>query len=334
MTGGGGAIGKARGAGPRLTMALVSSIKLAGGAAAALAVVALAGCGSTPAHRSGGAVASRALDAATSSALSSSFKANVSGWVRLGLEKVSGLPSTTQEQLTRLQQQLNSSTLVGSLEFQSPADFEGSYSFAPALPAPVDVIEVGGVRYVSVNGAGWHEVPATPPGGKAARWSGGMAPALGSLAGLVRSASAVSTLPPTSLDGQVVDHLQARIPGAALARILTRALSSGAVRGGGADIQALVSLLNFQPATLDSFIAKSTGLPVRESARGGFSFNLAALGLLGSAGVPQARGTVALTFEFTVTFSGYGSHFAITKPSQLVPGPPPAPGSPALSSLF
>jgi hypothetical protein len=297
-------------------MAIVGRFKLAGGAVAVLAVVALAGCGSTPARHTDRAVAGRALDAATRSALATSFEAKLSGSVKLSQQGVSGLSSSTLQKLTQLEGRLNSSTLVGSVEFQSPTDFEASYRFAPAFPASVDVIEVGGVRYASIAGSGWHEVPATPTGGEAASSSGSLGQALSALGGLARNATSITTLPPTQLDGQAVDHLQARISGPGLDRILTQALSASPARGGGADIPALGSLLNFYPV------------------RGGLSFNLAALGLLGSAGAPQAQGTLTLTFEFTVTMSGYGSHFAIAKPSDVAPGPLPTPTPPALSSLF
>jgi hypothetical protein len=315
-------------------MDCVIGAKLGGTAVAALAVAALAGCGATPASHSDRAVASRALDAATRSALATSFRANLTGSVRLSLTGVSGLPSSSLKQLTQLQQQLNSSTVAGSVEFQSPTAFATTYRFSPLLPAVVDVIEVGGVEYASDNGTSWHLVPAASSAKKPASLSGSLPQPLRSLAQLAGGATAVSHLPATVVDGVSVDHLQARISGAGLDQILTKGLGAGPAGRSGAELQALAPLLNFGPATIDSYISKATKRPVQESVRGAMSFNLAALGLLGSAAIPSAKGSLALRFDLTVTFSGYGSQFAITKPSDVVPGPLPTRTPPALSSLF
>ncbi len=315
-------------------MSFVVRAKLVGGAAAALALVLLAGCGSIPAGRSRTAVAAGVLDSATSSVLSTSFRADFTGSARLTLAGLSGLPASSRRQLTELARGLNSSTLTGWLEFQSPSDYEASYRFAPALPAPVDVREVAGMEYLSLNGTTWNRVvPASIHGGLPGSWAS-MPEALKSLAKAVKGATAVSNLGPTDLNGKAVNHIEATISGTRLERILAGALARAPQEGAGAGLQGLAELVNLNPLHLDFYISRSTRLPVQESVNGGMSLNLAALGLLGSSALSGAQGSVTLTVDMSVTFSGYGSHFAITKPTHVLPGPPANPSAAGLSSLF
>ncbi|MHB1502284.1 MAG: hypothetical protein ACYCYK_14345, partial [Candidatus Dormibacteria bacterium] len=293
-----------------------------GATALALGLLALAGCGSSPAHRSDKLVAARVLSTANRTAWSTSFTARIQGTVRLTLSDVSGLPSQTLKRLQQLQQQLNSTSISGSIRLESPTDFEVTYSFPPFLPSPLEVIYAGGTKYASSNGTQWHRLgPSGGAGslGKLPFEIGSLPAALRALGSATSGATTITSLPATTVDGVAVDHLRAVVSGTGLARILTGGLGAGSSTGGsGAATQALSALVNFQPATVDTYIGQRTRLPVLESASGGASLDLAALSLLGSTATAQAKGTVALGYDFTVTFSGYGSHFSIAAPTNVV----------------
>ncbi len=321
----------------RYDAAMAKRTQVVGATALALGLLALAGCGSSPARRSDKLVAARVLSTANRTALSTSFTARMKGTVRLTLSGVAGLPSQTLQRLQQLQQQLNSTSISGSIRFQSPTEFEVTYSFPPFLSSPLEVIYAGGAKYASLNGTQWHRLG--PSGGAASL--GNMPFEVGSLPGELRAlgtaargATTITTLPAATIDGVAVDHVRAVVSGGGLDRILTGGLGAGSsTAGSGSAVPALAALINFQPATVDTYIGRRTKLPLRESASGGASLNLAALSLLGSTAAAQAKGTVALGLDFTVNFSGYGSHVSIAAPKNVVAGPLALPSPPSLSSL-
>lgn len=317
---------------------MIKGTYLAGAVAAAAGVLALAGCGAAQAgHRP---LAAELLSSANNTALSTSFKAQFQGTAKLTMSGLSGLPATTMQQLQTAQGQLNSSTLTGTLDFENPTNFEVSYSFPPFLTSQLDVLEVNGVGYASLNGTTWYQLAAsTAPSGGLSAQAANLPNELKALGTEAKGAATVSSLPNTTVNGVAVTHVRATISGSGLDKIFTGALDQFAKTGSGSSaggaMAALAQLVNFNPAQADSYISVGTKLPVRESASGSMSFNLAALSLLGAGQLPKVQGVLSLSFTSTINFSDYGHHFAISKPADIAPGALPQPSSAAsVTGLF
>jgi hypothetical protein len=317
---------------------MVKAAQFSAAAAAAAAIVVLAGCGSTPAgHRP---QAAALLSSANNTALSTSFRAQFQGTAKVSMSGVSGLPAATMQQLQKAEGQLNSATLSGTLEFENSTNFEVTYSFPPFLTSQLAVLEVNGVGYASLNGTSWYALTSstTTSAGLSAQMAN-LPSQLKALGTEAKGGATVSTLPDTTVDGVAVTHVRAVISGSGLDKIFTGALEQFAKTGSGSSAggvaAALTQLVNFDPARADSYISQSSKLPVRETASGSMSFNLAALSLLGSGQIPQVQGVLSLSFATTINFGDYGHHFTISKPSDVVPGSLPQPSSPSsVSGLF
>lgn len=314
---------------------MTSKAQAAGGVAAVAGILVLAGCGSSHASP---AVAANLLSNANTTALATSFRAQFEGTLHLTTTGVSGLPASSASQLQRAQFELNSARIRGTIEYQSPTTFEISYSFPPVLSQPLQVIDVAGAEYASVNGTQWHSVSSAAVGrsGQLPSQFANLPSQLKSLGLNANGATTITNLGATTVNGVAVDHLRSVVSAAGLDKIFSGALSALSSGTGssslGSEATVLAQLIHFDSAQADTYISTSTNLPVQESASGGMSFNLAALALLaGGQGAP-IRGTLSFAFGFSVSYGDYGSHFSIAKPADVVAGPLPTPQS-GLSAL-
>jgi hypothetical protein len=294
------------------------------------AAVALVGCGQSVGQH---VVAAKLLSSANSSAAHTSFAASFEGQAKLALTGVTGLPSSELQQLQKLQTELNSANLSGTVEYQDSSHLEGNLTLSPLLSQPVSFIDVSGVEYADYDNGGWQQVDPVRGTSIALSPSPAAVPAwvLG-LGTLAKQETKVTDLGKTTLDGSSVDHLRAVVSGAGLEKIFQAVLAdlpSSKVSSTGAS--ALAGLIQFGQAVADSYLLTSSGLPKQESASAQLSFNLAALSLL-DPGQAAVTGTVTLSLSGKVDFSRYGSSFGITAPAKVAAGPAKLPSG--LSQLF
>lgn len=306
---------------------MISKVRYVGGAAAVAGVLILAGCGSS---QSSPAVAAKLLSNANTTALATSFKAQFQGTLHLTTTGVTGLPTASAAQLQQVQSELNSATVRGTIEYQGPKTFEVTYSFPPVLSQPLEVIDVAGAEYASIDGTHWHAVSTSSVGGGQLPSQFANLPSQLKTLGLnAKGATTITNLGSTTLNGVAVDHVRAVVSATGLDRIFSGALSTlGSGSGSsslGAEATILAQLIHFDSAQADTYISTSTNLPEQESASGGMSFNLAALSLLSGGQDAHIAGTVAFGFGFTVSYGDYGAHFSIAKPGDVVAGPLPTP---------
>ncbi len=296
----------------------------------------LGGCGTSPAAPvvSPRAVAAKLLGTANTSAFGTSFQATFKAGVNVTISGVNGLPAASLQPLTKLQQELNASPLSGTIDFQSPTEFRIIYSLPGLLPAPLQLIEVGGGAYASLDGSHWYLLGAPPLGSS----QGVQLPSqvanlpseLKSLGTLGKGVATVTNMGTESRDGIQVDQLRVVVSGAGLSQIVSGAagaLGSGASPSTGAQISGLSQLLQFNQATGDIYIATKTHLPQQESLSAGVTVNLGALGLLAPSQTPAPQGTIGVSLNFAVDYGQYGASFSIQKPTDILPGPLPLPSS-------
>ncbi|MHB8323825.1 MAG: hypothetical protein ACYDEA_02980 [Candidatus Dormibacteria bacterium] len=306
-------------------------------AAAATSVggLVLAGCGTsapTPVVNSR-AMAAKLVSAANTSAFGTSFQATFKAGVNVTISGVNGLPAPSLQHLTRVQQQLNAYPLGGTVDFQSPTEFRITWSLPGFLPAPLQVIEVGGSAYASLDGSHWYLMGAPPPG-SGPGWqlpfhAANLPSELKSLGTPARGVT-VRNMGTESRDGIQVDQFRVVVSGAGLAQILSGAagaLDSGASPATGAEIAGLSQILQFDQATGEIYIATKTHLPQQESLSGSTSINLGALGLLVPGQTPAPQGTIGVSLNLAVDYGRYGASFSIQKPTDILPGPLPLPSS-------
>ncbi len=296
----------------------------------------LVGCGAvaTSSTRNSHAVAAKLLGSANSSAFATSFQVTFKGGLNMTLTGVSGMAASSQQQLAKLQTELNSGPVSGTIDFQSPTEFRITYDAPAFLATPLQLVEVGGNSYASLNGQQWYREDAVPTG------AGGVAPLpssltnlpaeLKSLGTLAQGGATVTSSGPLSRDGVEVDHIHAVVTSAGLENIFSSALgaaSSGATPSAGIPLVGLAQLLQFGPASGDVYIATKTHLPQEEAFNGGVSVNLGALALLAPSQTPAPRGSLGLTANFSANFGQYGASFGIQTPTNIVPGQLPLPSS-------
>jgi len=307
---------------------------LLAGVAVAAGTLVLVGCGAATvtAPKRSGAVAAQLLSTANTSAFATSFEATFKGGLNMSLAGVTGLSAATQQQLTKLQAELNSGAIQGTIDFQSPTEFRITYTAPGLLPGPLQLVEVGGSGYASWNGTQWYRAGSVPAGASPILPSSlsNLPAELKSLGTLAKGQVTVTNSGPSSRDGVEVDHLHAVVSGSGLDKIFGAALGafgSGSTPPAGASITGLAQLLQFSPASGDVYIATQTNLPQEESFSGGVALNLGVLGLLSSSPTPAPHGDLGLTASFAVSYSRYGASFAISKPTAVLPGQLPLPSS-------
>ena len=304
-------------------------------AAAMTGALVLVGCGAAaaPNPNNSHAVAAKLLGAANSGAFGTSFRVTFKGGLNMTLAGVSGLPAASQQQLAKLQTELNSGPVSGTIDYQSPTEFRVTYDVPAFLPTPLQLVQVGGKAYASLNGKQWYQADAVPTGSSqgAALPSSltNLPAALKRLGTLAQGGATVTSSGPQSRHGVEVDRLHAVITSAGLEKIFSSALgalSSGATSSAGTPLAGLSQVLQFGPATGDVYIATKTHLPQEEAFNGGVAMNLGVLALLDPSPTPAPRGSVGLTANFAANFGEYGATFTIQKPAGIVPGPLPLPG--------
>lgn len=303
-------------------------------ALAALAALALVGCGSqaASAHRSARAI----LDAANQQALSTSFEMSFTSNVQVDLSGVSGLSGVTAGELGLAQAEINSAELQGVVDFQSQKLFELSFSLSPILDQTWHLIDLDGTRYISENGTQWHIV--TGDSGLAGGVGGAASGGLGNLKAEVQtwgqelhSSATVTKLGDSELNGVEVDHVQTSAAGPALNHALAQVLSGLATQLGTAepslngDVPALEQLLQFNSAKVDSYVGTASGQLARMDISVGMTLELSALSALAPDKSDLPSGSISMTFNSTGNFSDYGKDFGIQKPSDIVAGPLPTP---------
>ena len=295
----------------------------------------LVGCGAaaTSSTRNSHAVAAKLLGSANSSAFATSFQVTFKGGLNMTLTGVSGLAASSQQQLAKLQTELNSGPVSGTIDFQSPTEFRITYDAPAFLATPLQLVEVGGNSYASLNGQQWYREDAVPTG------AGGVAPLPSSLTNLPAELKSLGTLAqvgatvtssgPLSRDGVEVDHIHAVVTSAGLEKIFSSALStaSSSATPSAIPLAGLAQLLQFGPSTGDVYIATKTHLPQEEAFNGGVSVNLGALALLAPSQTRAPRGSLGLTANFSANFGQYRATFKIQTPTDIVPGQLPLPSS-------
>ncbi|NNM96713.1 MAG: hypothetical protein HKL89_03805 [Candidatus Dormibacteraeota bacterium] len=304
-------------------------------AAAMTGALVLVGCGAaaTSSTRNSHAVAAKLLGSANSSAFATSFQVTFKGGLNMTLTGVSGLAASSQQQLAKLQTELNSGPVSGTIDFQSPTEFRITYDAPAFLATPLQLVEVGGNSYASLNGQQWYREGAVPTG------AGGVAPLpssltnlpaeLKSLGTLAQGGATVTSSGPLSRDGVEVDHIHAVVTSAGLEKIFSSALStaSSSATPSAIPLAGLAQLLQFGPSTGDVYIATKTHLPQEEAFNGGVSVNLGALALLAPSQTRAPRGSLGLTANFSANFGQYRATFKIQTPTDIVPGQLPLPSS-------
>ncbi len=304
-------------------------------AAAMTGALVLVGCGAaaTSSTRNSHAVAAKLLGSANSSAFATSFQVTFKGGLNMTLTGVSGLAASSQQQLAKLQTELNSGPVSGTIDFQSPTEFRITYDAPAFLATPLQLVEVGGNSYASLNGQQWYREDAVPTG------AGGVAPLpssltnlpaeLKSLGTLAQGGATVTSSGPLSRDGVEVDHIHAVVTSAGLEKIFSSALStaSSSATPSAIPLAGLAQLLQFGPSTGDVYIATKTHLPQEEAFNGGVSVNLGALALLAPSQTRAPRGSLGLTANFSANFGQYRATFKIQTPTDIVPGQLPLPSS-------
>ncbi|MGC8473563.1 MAG: hypothetical protein ACP5PW_04040, partial [Candidatus Dormibacteria bacterium] len=247
---------------------------------AAVAAVLLAGCGAVAHHRSS-AVAANLLGSSGSAALGTSFEANYSATVSVSLQGVSGLPAATLQQLQQAASKLSGSTISGQILYQSSGTEELSYSLPALFPGTVHLLEVGGAGYISLNGTQWYALKS----GAGSTWPGGVTglqTQLRRLLSSLKSATKVTDLGSGgTVNGLPTEHIQAELPGSALAADLSGALGGLGQPGGatpGAGI--LAQLVTFGTTTVDGWVATTDHLPQRLTSSSSATLDLGALSML------------------------------------------------------
>jgi hypothetical protein len=303
---------------------------LAATLALSAAAVALSGCGQSVGQH---VVAAKLLSSANSSAAHTSFAATIEAQAKLGLIGVSGLPSSELQQLQKLQTELNSADLSGTVEYQDSSLLEGNLAVAPLLSQPVSFIDVSGVEYVEYGSGVWQQVEPVHGASISLAPSPAAIPswALG-LGALAKQETKVTNLGNSTIDGSSVDHLRAVVSGVGLEKIFQATLADlSSSNVSSTEAAALAGLIQFGQAEADTYLLTSSGLPKQESASAQLSLNLAALSLL-NPGQPAVTGTVTLSLSGKVEFSRYGASFGITAPAKVAAGPAKLPSG--LSPLF
>ena len=294
---------------------------------AAVAAVLLAGCGAVAHHRSP-AVAANLLGSSGTAALGTSFEANYTATVSISLQGVSGLPAATLQQLQQAAAKLSGSTISGQILYQSSGTEELSYNVPALFSGTVHLLEVGGAGYVSLNGAQWYAIQS--PG--ASSWPGGAAglqTQLRQLLSSLKSATKVTDLGSGgTVNGVPTEHIQAELPGSALAAALSGALgslgqSTGATPGAG----ILSQLVNFGTTTVDGWVATTDHLPQRLTSSSSATLDLGALSMLAPSGSPSVTGSASMGLQTGVDFSRFGADFGLSKPAVILPGSPQLPQS-------
>ncbi|MGH7642749.1 MAG: hypothetical protein ACRENX_07005 [Candidatus Dormibacteria bacterium] len=298
---------------------------------AALATVALVGCGSAGASLHG--PAGTILQAANTRALSSSFQVSFTGQLQVDLSGVTLPGGVSAAGLALLQSEIDSARLTGVAQVQSPTEAEVSFTLSPLLTQTWHVLTLNGDEYISENGKQWYSEADTASSSAAAAAGG-----LGNLKSELKSwglelknSATVTKLGTTTIGGNQVEHLQTTIAGASLnqsmAGILAEVVTGLGTQGAAlkADLPAIQQLLQFTQVKSDSYILTSTGQLAKTVATAGLNLNLSALATLdpGQSGLPA--GSASLTMTDSGTFSDYGKNFNLQKPSDILPGNPPAP---------
>lgn len=278
-------------------------------------------------------MAAEVLSSSNSAALGTSFQATFNVKMAASAVGVAGLPAATEQQIEHAATTLNGLDVQGTLDFQSPTTFEISYSMPPLVSQQIHLLRVGGSSYISTNGTQWYALASA--GGGA-----GSVPAPSKLSNLksqllklgdaAKSATHVTNLGDTKLNGVTVDHLRATVTGAGLDAAVGKALAGAATSsaGGGASLAILDQMLRFGTTTADSWVAVASHLPQRVSASSSAKLDLGAFGsLLGGSSGSKVGGTISMSGSFTVDFGRYGANFSLAKPSQVLSGSPQLPTS-------
>jgi len=311
-------------------------------ALAALAALAVAGCGSptATAHRSARAI----LDAANRQALGTSFEMSFTSKMQVDLTGVSGLSGVTPGELGLIQAEISSAQLQGVVDYQSQKLFELSFSLSPLLDQTWHLIDLNGTRYISENGTQWHTVAGNSglAGGVGGVASGGLSnlkTELQTWGQELHSSATVTNLGNSELNGAEVDHVQTSVAGPALNHALAQVLSGLATQLGttqpslSGDVPAIEKLLQFNSAKVDSYVGTASGHLARTDISVGMTLDLGSLSALAPGQSDLPSGSMSMTIEATSNFSDYGKNFGIQKPSDIVAGPLPIPSGlgPALA---
>lgn len=307
-------------------------------ALAALAALALAGCGqAVTAHRSARAI----LDAANQQALDTSFEMSFTSKMQVDLSAVSGLSGVSAGELAVVQAEINSAELQGVVDFQSPKLFELSFSLSPILDQTWHLIDLDGTRYISENGTQWHTVNGDSglAGGVGGAASGGLSNLKADLQTWgqeLHSSATVTNLGNSELNGAEVDHVQTSVAGPDLNHSLAQVLSGLATQLGTAEpslsgeVPAIEQLLQFNSAKVDSYVGTASGRLDRTNISVGMTLDLAALSAPAPAKSDLPSGSISMAIDSTGNFSDYGKDFGIHKPSDIVAGPLPTPSGLAI----
>jgi hypothetical protein len=303
-------------------------------AVAAVAALALVGCGSQAAstHRSAGAI----LDSANRQALGTSFQMSFTSQVQVDLSGVTGLSGVSAGELGLAQAEINSAQLQGVVDFQSQKQFELSFTLSPFLDQSWHLIDLAGTKYLSENGTQWHTVSgdsgvASGVGGAASGGISNLKAELQTWGQELRSSATVTNLGDGQLDGAEVDHVQTSVSGPGLNHALAQVLTGLATQLGTADpalsgdVPAIEQLLQLTSAKVDSYVLTSSGQLARTDISVGMTLELSALSDLAPDKSDLPSGSISMTFNATGNFSDYGKDFGIQKPSGIVAGPLPTP---------
>ena len=301
----------------------VRSLRVA--AAAVLLAGLVAGCGA-PA----GAKTPTALNRLAARQLAQAdFRFSLAGQFTIDASQVQGIPAKDRPMLAMLSQALRLDMLG---EVASPHLWRVTVSLPPLLAQPITEEMVGGKVYVSRDGVHFQAAAAptssSPAGGNSVR----------GLTSIYSQLGHVRDLGTVRVDGQRLEHLQVTVDTARLMQQVQRRLSSTASPGGplAPFTRAAISAIHFTTYRVDEYLAPSNGRPDRLTLHIGLGLDLSQLrsamhSLPGAAGSAAAGsdmgGTLGLTLTLQLHLFDYGSHFAITKPSQITPGPAAGTGS-------